>query len=128
MNGVISLYQGYPYYYYYPQHPHINQFRQQNEEQSNDESMLPMEESYIENILRLNKGKTANVHMTFPNESKTFTGVIEAAGRDHIILSDSETGRRYLLLMVYLDYVSFSGEIDYQYPYNNQTLANYPPR
>src|SRR5690606_19379616 len=27
--------------------------------------MLPIEESYIENILRLNKGKVATVYMTF---------------------------------------------------------------
>jgi spore germination protein Q len=74
-------------------------------------SMLPLEQSYIENILRLNRGKVATVYMTFErggtSESKVFKGVIEAAGRDHIILSDPETGTRYLLLMVYLDYVTF---------------------
>lgn len=82
--------------------------------------MLPLEESYIENILRLNKGKVATIYMTFENNdrwnAKVFKGVIEAAGRDHIVISDPETNKRYLLLMVYLDYITFEGEINYDYP------------
>ncbi|WP_407690660.1 spore coat protein GerQ [Salinibacillus xinjiangensis] len=79
------------------------------------------EESYIENILRLNRGKMATVYMTFENNTqwnaKVFKGIIEAAGRDHIVLSDPQTGRRYLLLMIYLDYVTFDEELEYQYPF-----------
>lgn len=81
---------------------------------------LPMEESYIENILRLNRGKVATIYMTFENNpewnAKVFKGVIETAGRDHIIISDPETGKRYLLLMVNLDYITFDEEIAYEYP------------
>ncbi|WP_246943781.1 spore coat protein GerQ [Bacillus pinisoli] len=93
--------------------------------------MLPLEESYIENILRLNKGKLARVYMTFEDKvQKKFTGIVEAAGRDHIILSDPQTGMRYLLLMVYLDYVTFDEELAYEYPgYTPGTpLTAYPPR
>ncbi|WP_235001514.1 spore coat protein GerQ [Halobacillus sp. Marseille-P3879] len=86
------------------------------------QGMLPEEESYIENILRLNRGKEATVYMTFENNeewnAEVFKGIIEAAGRDHIILSDPRTGKRYLLLMVYLDYITFDEEINYSYPYN----------
>jgi len=75
------------------------------------------EQSYIENILRLNKGKLASVFMTFEgakeNNTKLFKGIIEAAGRDHLILSDPQTGMRYLLPLIYLDYVSFEEEIEY---------------
>ncbi|EDL63691.1 spore coat protein GerQ [Bacillus sp. SG-1] len=82
---------------------------------------LPVEESYIENILRLNKGKVATVYMTFENNTewnaKVFKGIIEAAGRDHIILSDPQTGMRYLLPMIYLDYITFNEEIEYEYPF-----------
>lgn len=78
---------------------------------------LPLEESFIENILRLNLGKTATIYMTFENNSewnaKIFKGVLEAAGRDHIIISDPRTGVRYLLLMVNLDYVTFDEELNY---------------
>lgn len=82
---------------------------------------LPLEQSYIENILRLNLGKIATVYMTFENNTqwnaKVFRGNIEAAGRDHIILSDPQTGMRYLLLMVNLDYITFEEELNYAYPF-----------
>ncbi|MGM0901444.1 MAG: spore coat protein GerQ [Bacillota bacterium] len=94
--------------------------------------MLPAEQSYIENILRLNKGKLATVYMSFDASqewnSKIFKGIIEAAGRDHIILSDPQTGMRYLLLMVYLDFVTFEEELEYDYPFGGAGLAAYPPR
>ncbi|WP_210610774.1 spore coat protein GerQ [Priestia flexa] len=99
-----------------------------------DPGQLPIEESYIENILRLNRGKIATVYMTFENNNqwnaKVFKGIIEAAGRDHLILSDPQTGKRYLLLMVYLDYITFDEEIQYTYPFNGggPPLSNYSPR
>lgn len=78
------------------------------------------EESYVENILRLNLGKIATIYMTFENNTqwnaKIFRGRVEAAGRDHIIISDPETGLRYLLLMVNLDYITFEEELNYFYP------------
>lgn len=84
-------------------------------------SQLPMEQSYIENILRLNLGKMATIYMTYENNSqwnaKIFKGKLEAAGRDHIIISDPATGMRFLLLMVNLDYITFDEELNYMYPY-----------
>ncbi|WP_404455831.1 spore coat protein GerQ [Oceanobacillus kapialis] len=140
-------YPSYPYYYYptaspayYPvynarqQYPQqAQQTQQQQTSLGQEQGMLPIQESYIENILRLNRGKQATVYMTFEGNSqwnaKVFRGIIEAAGRDHIILSDPQTGKRYLLLMVYLDYVTFDEEINYSYPYgNNPSLASFPPR
>ncbi|SDE02722.1 spore germination protein Q [Paenibacillus sp. UNCCL117] len=82
---------------------------------------LPIEQSFIENILRLNLGKIATLYMTYENNSewnaKIFKGRLEAAGRDHIIISDPATGMRYLLLMVNLDYATFDEELQYTYPY-----------
>ncbi|MCP3027520.1 spore coat protein GerQ [Halobacillus sp. A5] len=99
----------------------------------NMQGMLPEEESYIENILRLNRGKEATIYMTFENNeewnAKVFKGIIEAAGRDHIIISDPQTDKRYILLMVYLDYITFDEEINYSYPYNGSNgMSNYSPR
>lgn len=95
--------------------------------------MLPIEQSYIENILRLNKGKLVIVYTTFENNSqwnaKAFKGVIEAAGRDHVILSDPQTGMRFLIPMVHLDYVTFEEEIEYESPFGaGPSLGTYPPR
>lgn len=79
--------------------------------------MLDLEQSYIENILRLNRGKLATFYFSYPDSvewrDKTYTGIIEAAGRDHIIVSDPKTGRWYLLLMIYLNYVDFDEKINY---------------
>ena len=47
---------------------------------------------------------------------RVYRGVIEAAGRDHIIISDPRDGKRYLLLNVYLAWVEFNEEINYEYP------------
>jgi spore germination protein Q len=83
--------------------------------------LLPLEQSYIENILRFNLGKTGTFYMTYENNTqwnaKIFKGKIEAAGRDHIIISDTTTGMRYLLLMVNLDYVTFDEVLNYTSPY-----------
>ena len=83
----------------------------------NSLDMLPMEQSYIENILRLNKGKRVRVHMTFPDSNeyrdREFVGIIEQSGRDHIILSDPATGIWNLLLMIYVDFISFDEKINY---------------
>lgn len=79
---------------------------------------------YVSNILRLNRGKLATIYMTFSGNDaaiakKTFVGILEAAGKDHIILSDPNNGHRFVLLMVYLDYIEFPGEINYYYPMEN---------
>ena len=78
---------------------------------------LPAEQSYIENILRLNKGKKVRVHQTFPDSNEwrdiEFKGIIEQSGRDHIILSEPSTGKWYLLLMIYVDFITFDEKINY---------------
>lgn len=79
------------------------------------------EQSYIENILRDNLDKVATVYMNFENSqlgSKIFKGVLKGAGKDHIILKDLQSETRYILLMVYLNYITFDERIEYEYPFN----------
>ena len=82
----------------------------------NYEEYIPNEQSYIENILRVNKGKKVSVYQSFADASewkeKVFTGIIEQSGRDHIILSDPNSGNWYLLLMIYVNYIKFDEEIN----------------
>lgn len=81
------------------------------------------EQSYIENILRLNLGKVATVYMNFENSqwgSKVFKGVLRGAGKDHIILKDLQSDTNYILLSVYLDYITFDESIEYSYPYRKK--------
>ena len=87
---------------------------------------MPMEQSYIENILRLNKGMKVKAYVSYPDSSawqnKVYEGIIEQAGRDHLIISDPTTGIWYLIRMIYLDYVEFAEKINYNYDYFKKTL------
>lgn len=80
-----------------------------------------VEESYIENILRLNRGKVGTFYFTYSDSNewrdRIYKGVIEAAGRDHLILSDPKTGKRQLLQLLYFDWAEFDEEINYDYPF-----------
>ena len=80
-------------------------------------SNMSMEQSYIENILRLNKGKRVNAYVSYPDSSewqnKVYSGIIEQAGRDHLIISDPTNGHWYLIRIIYLDYVEFMESINY---------------
>ena len=77
---------------------------------------IPDEQSYIENILRVNKGKKVNIYQSFSDSNewkdRIFSGIIEQSGRDHIILSDPNSGKWYLLLMIYVNYIEFDEPIN----------------
>lgn len=87
---------------------------------------LPMEQSYIENILRLNKGKKVIAYFSYPDSTewrdRKYEGIIEEAGRDHLIMSDPKTGRWWLLRIIYLDYVDFDEKINYSHDYSEKTF------
>lgn len=104
-------------YYQNPAFPTINNDTYEAGYEAAKENDISMQQSYIENILRHNKGKKIKAYVSFPDASewkdKIFEGIIEQAGRDHLIISDSHTGKWYLILMIYLDYVEFSEPIDY---------------
>ena len=104
----------------YPQFVYADQLVNPNDPLN----QLPQQQqSYIENILRLNYGKVATVYMNYENSqwgSKVFKGVLQAAGTDHIILKDVSSETRYLLLTIYLCYITFDEKIEYDYPYRNK--------
>lgn len=111
-------------YYPYPQCPNgqwsNGQFNQMGFQNGGIQPFRGFENSYIENILRLNLGKIATVYMNFENSqwgSKIFKGELVGAGRDHILLKDNQTNTTYLLLRIYLSYVSFDEDIEYEYPF-----------
>lgn len=112
----------YNYYdmYYYPTYSQTqppSSYYQQRPRNIDVPGILPTEQSYVENILRLNLGKVGTFYMTYEGNTewnaKIFKGIVEAAGRDHIIISDPETGKRYVLLMINLDYITFDEELNY---------------
>lgn len=90
-----------------------------NDINRNNEGKVPftVEQSYIENILRNNIGKLVRVHASFSDSNewkdRVFVGTIEHAGRDNLIIHDIDNNKYYLILMVYVDFVSFDEEITY---------------
>ena len=85
-----------------------------------------MEESFIENILRFNKGKIGTFYFTYQGNDKwnamMYRGRVETAGRDHIIISDPSSGKRYLLMMANLDWVEFDEQINYPHTEINPNI------
>ena len=77
--------------------------------------MITFEQSYVENILRLNRGKEVQIYASYPDSNEwrnmVFSGIIEQSGRDHIILSDPKTGEWYLILMIYVNYIKSNEKI-----------------
>lgn len=78
---------------------------------------IEQQQSYIENILRQNRGKLITAYMTFTDSNewrdKAFTGILEDSGIDHIIISDPKTGTWYLLKSIYLDYVASEEKLNF---------------
>ena len=102
-------------YYKNPSYP--SSMRPADTYVSPSQTEIMSEQSYVENILRMNKGKKVKAYVSYSDSvewrDKIFEGVIEQAGRDHLILSDPDTGKWYLILLIYLDYVEFPEKINY---------------
>ena len=112
----------YPNQNFQPNQPNLDSPIYPNQNPLQPGQISDFEESYIENKLRLNKGKVGTFYMTY-NDSleyrdKVYRGIIQAAGKDHLVISDTRDGKRYILLLVYLDYVEFDEPINYEYPIN----------
>ena len=87
------------------------------------QSTLPLEQSLIENILRLNKGKKVKVYASYPDSNewrdRIYKGIIEQSGRDHLLLSDPTTGNWFLLRMLYINFIEFGEKINYNPDYSD---------
>lgn len=103
------------------------QFPNQNGFNIQQNNLEDFEQSYIENILRLNRGKKVEVYSTFPDANewrdKIFSGIIEESGRDHLILSNPATGDWYLILMIYINYIKFDERINYSKGFVPENIA-----
>lgn len=106
-------------YYPNPTFPSTMNYPPDNQEIN---TTLPMEQSYIENILRLNKGKKAKVFASFPDSNewrdRIYDGIIEQAGKDHLVMSSPSTGDWYLIPMIYVNWVEFEEKINYSKLYS----------
>lgn len=103
---------------YYPNPTFPNNMTNFAPEQEVSTNTLPVEQSYIENILRLNKGKKAKVFCSFPDSNewrdKIYNGIIEQSGKDHLVMSSPERGDWYLIPMIYVNWVEFEEPINFK--------------
>lgn len=69
----------------------------------------------IEELIKYNKGKKVTIHMGFPNttEHKDITGIIEQSNEEYMTLSDPQTGAWHILPTIYIDYITFDENINY---------------
>ena len=78
----------------------------------------PVEQTYVENILRVNVGKKGTFYFSYTGSKtwndKIYTGTLQQAGRDHFIIV-TDTGKTVMLLLVYLLWAEFDEPLDYQY-------------
>ena len=96
---------------YYKTPVFLNDIERDSNMPNNYQVDYPMEQSYIENIIRNNIGKKVRVHASFSDSvewrDRVFTGIIEHAGRDNLVLNDVENNKHYLILMIFVDFFDF---------------------
>lgn len=77
------------------------------------------EQSYMENILRLNIGEPGIFHFSFTHtleetlNVRNVAGAVVEAGRDHVIIKEESSDHYFLFPMIYFDYAEFLGEVNY---------------
>ena len=102
---------------YYPNPTFPNNINNDFKPEYEVNTTMPLEQSYIENILRLNKGKQATIYVSFPDanefKDRIFTRIIEESGKDHLIISNNEKNEWYLIPLIYLNYATFNDKINY---------------
>lgn len=85
------------------------------------------EQSYIENILRLNIGKQAKIYASYPDSNewrdRIYDGIIEDAGKDHIIMYSREDDDWYLIPLIYLNWVEFETQINFSKVHQENNLS-----
>ncbi len=83
-------------------------------------SQLPTpiaEQTYLENILRLNIGKLGTFYFTYTGSDdwrdRVYKGIIEQVGRDHFVIRDPKNQKNYIFLFVYFVWAEFDEPILY---------------
>ena len=78
-------------------------------------------QSYLGNILKLNVGKLGKFYFTYSDSDKwrdkSYVGIVEDVGRDYILIKDPNSEKRFLLSFIYLLWVEFDEELDFQCSY-----------
>lgn len=70
----------------------------------------------INSILKNNNNKKVTIYTTIPNskenQDKSFSGTIEKAGKDNVIIYNPQDGKYYLIPINYINYIIFDEKIN----------------
>ena len=76
-----------------------------------------MDDAYIENVLKNNRGMKVEVHVSLPGsnelQDKVFAGIIEQTGKDHLIISSPKDGEWNIIPLIYITFITFEEPIKY---------------
>ena len=80
-------------------------------------TVLPLEDSYMDSLIRNNIGKQICIYVTFPSSNDfrdfKFNGILEQSGKDYVDLSEPSTGKWHLIPSIYIDFITFDENINY---------------
>lgn len=80
-------------------------------------SVVPLEDSYMDSLIRNNIGKQVCICASFTNSNDfkdvKFNGILEQSGKDYVILSEPSTGKWHLVPSIYIDFITFNENINY---------------
>ena len=98
-----------------PNTPNINNLPNLNNITGMNGSQITQNVDYVDNIFRLNIGKEASFYLSYSDSiewrDKVFTGIIRESGKDYVLLDSN--GTWILIWMIYINYVTFNGPINY---------------
>ena len=86
--------------------------------QNNPMYQVPNTEKSIfaEDILSKNKGKHVKIYMSFTDSKewcdRIFEGILEAWGKDFILLKEQNSNKRYMVWNLYIDFIEFDEKIN----------------
>ena len=71
---------------------------------------------FAEDIMNKNKGKYIKVYMSFTDSKewcdRIFEGILEAWGRDFILLNDKSNNKHYMVWNLYIDFIEFFDNVN----------------
>ena len=95
----------------------ILQGTQSNSSALNPAPSIVADQTYLENILRLNIGKLGTFFFTYTGSSdwrdRAYKGTIEQVGRDHFIVRDPKNQKFYIFQFVYFDWAEFDEPLNF---------------
>lgn len=78
---------------------------------------LPLEESYMDSLIRNNIGQQVCIYISIPNSNDfsdfKFNGILEQSGKDYVVLSEPSSGKWHLIPSHFINFITFSENINY---------------